>query len=297
VAEKMSFSKICLFVFVILGVCNFSSALKWDNLKVTFGLNLFSSNAFAPMPLNSKAAENQNWENLSSSCENHNNFYGFRYMYENDPGITLLYDINGIICGIQMNLLKNEVVSSKNKYKYDKVSMYQTTSIKGQEVYTLTAYFVNPKNICTTGRRKSDVKNNGIGTGLYLQNSNTVPPSLIKVPMKRGDAIKEGWSKNECFFGMGYHNFYKSEEFNQTDCLEIRPVFLLYNSDDELHGFGFASSGAATSPRFEHPGPSALKHIIGEDVVDCLLENSKTPGISTVHVYFINRPYWINCWF
>ena len=96
------------------------------------------------MPLTTQEAVDGGWEKLSTSCRNENDFNGFRYMLGEDPGITLLYDVNGIISGIQMNLVKSEVLSSKNKYKYDKVSMFQTTNIKGKDLFTLTAYFVNP---------------------------------------------------------------------------------------------------------------------------------------------------------
>lgn len=64
------------------------------------------SNAFSSMPLTSSDAKESNWENLSKTCTNDNNFYGFRYIFKNDPGITLLYDSNGIIAGIQMNVSK-----------------------------------------------------------------------------------------------------------------------------------------------------------------------------------------------
>jgi charged multivesicular body protein 7 len=290
-----------LFAIVALfAVISVSSGVQWDDLKVTFGVNPFSSNTFVHMPLTTTEADGGGWEKLSQTCTNDNNFYGFRYMLNNDPGVTLLYDVNGVIAGIQMNLLKSEVLSSKNKYKYDKVSMFQTTTINGKDVFTLTAYFVNPGTICTTGRNETDLKTKGTGDSLFLQNGAKLPldsTNLIRVPLKRSNAIRDGWTKNQCFYGMGYHNFYKSEEFQSTNCEEIRPVFLLYNSNDELHGFGFAGNGVASSPRFEHPGRSAIKAIIGNDAAECILDATQTPGISTVHVYFIKRPYFINCWF
>jgi len=291
--------RILVGVVAVLGVVSDSSALKWDDLKVTFGVNPFSSRTFVHMPLTTEEAVDGGWEKLSTNCTNDNKFNGFRYMLGEDPGITLLYDENGIIAGIQMNLIKSEVLSPKNTYKYDQVSMFQTTNIKGKDVFTLTAYFVNPSKICTTGRTESDLQSKGTGDSLYFQNG-ALPlnsSNLIRVPLNRTHAIRDGWTKNQCFFGMGYHNFYKSEEFQDTNCDEIRPAFLLYNSDDELHGFGFAGRGMASSPRFEHPGSSAIKSIIGSDAAECILNATQTPGISTVHVYFIKRPYLINCWF
>lgn len=60
--------------------------------------------------------------------------------------------------------------------------------------------------ICQSGRTKSDLTTQGTGTALYLQNGNTLPlnnTNVIKVPLKRNHAIRDGWSKNNCFYGMG----------------------------------------------------------------------------------------------
>jgi len=268
---------------------------KWTNLKVTFGLNPF--NNFNKMPRKTRTAVREGWSKITENndCTNGGKFMGYRYVMEDDVGLTLLYDKNGIISGLQMNLLKSEILTPNNHYRYEKVPLFQNDTVLGQEVYTLTAYFVKPDTICTTGRSTIQLLDEGTGTQLYLQNGPT-PHFLITVPRTRPEAIAEGWSKNNCFFGMGYHNFYKSEDFAKTDCLELRPVFLLFNKKGDMHGFGLAGEGYASSPRFEHPDKNALRAIIGEDVAQCMIDVAETVKISTMHVYFTDRPYLINCW-
>jgi charged multivesicular body protein 7 len=284
---------LAIFCAVIL-ISDTATAIKWVDLKVTFGLNVFRN--FNSMPRTSEEAVEEGFSNISppNDCTNDGKYFGFRYIQPNDPGMALMYDKNGIISGIQMNFLKSEAVTPTNLYNFDAVTMYQNTTINAQDYYTLTAYFVPPATICTTGRTKDQLFTEGTGTVLVLQNGLT-PSTLINVPLDRTQATAEGWTKNQCFIGMGYHNFYKSEEFAATNCREIRPVFLLFTKSDELLGFGFAGQGFASSPRFEHPGERAIKAIIGDDVAQCLLDVSTSPQLSTMHIYFTKRPYFFHC--
>lgn len=43
----------------------------------------------------------QNWSITNVNCENNNTFRGFQAVIPGDIGIALLYDINGVIAGIQ----------------------------------------------------------------------------------------------------------------------------------------------------------------------------------------------------
>ena len=56
--------------------------------------------------------------------------------------------------------------------------------------------------ICSEGRDSDALEKEGTGTGLWLQNGPT-PDSYMEVPMKRSKAIKKGWTKCNCFIGMG----------------------------------------------------------------------------------------------
>jgi len=63
---------------------------------------------------------------------------------------------------------------------------------------------------------------------------------------------------------MGVHNWYQQEQFQETHCDYIRPVFLLYNKQNVFLGFGFQHVGKTTSPsnRYEYPDDKAVKVII-----------------------------------
>jgi len=68
--------------------------------------------------------------------------------------------------------------------------------------YTVIKYVIpSIAIICTTGRTEESIQKEGIATGIYLQNG--TPDNLIEIPYYRKDAIVAGWTKNNCFLGMG----------------------------------------------------------------------------------------------
>ncbi len=96
----------------------------------------------------------------------------------------------------------------------------------------------------------------GTGSGIWVQSGSTPldPDSLVVFPPKRSIASSQGWTNCECFNGMGLHNFWKVEEWNNLNCTEILPVQILYTPDkEELLGFVFQVFGPTSSTRFERP--------------------------------------------
>lgn len=103
-------------------------------------------------------------------------------------------------------------------YSFDDQKMYNREMINGVDMYTLTAYFVNPgrlekrhvpinasflATICSVGRTLSRLENEGTGTGLFLQNgSNPVQDTLV-IPMWETEVAKSKWTRGSCFKTMG----------------------------------------------------------------------------------------------
>jgi len=268
---------------------------KWTNLKVHFSTNPLSKYYYQTQPRTVSSLKASDWTNISGNdCTNGGKYNGFRYVENSESGMALLFDSQGTIAGIQQILNKQEV-QTNSAFHYDKVPQYNPDTFNGQDVYVLTAYFVDPETICTSGRDASQLTSDGTGNLLQLQAGPT-PVDLLEMPRARSEAIAQGWSKNKCFVGMGYHNFYKVEDMASTNCLEIVPYFGLYDNNGDQIGFGFASYGTAQSNHFEHPPSLAVKAIVGADQVpQCLLDGADKPGLSTMHVFFTDRPYLYAC--
>jgi len=112
--------------------------------------------------------------------------------------------------------------------------------------------------ICTTGRDPSQIPVEGTGTGLWIHDGPS-PANAVEVPKTRAEAINTGWTQNNCFISMGSHNFYQVETYDPTNCTAMRPLFGLYNKEDDMLGFGFIIPGTVQNSRFENPPLAAVR--------------------------------------
>jgi hypothetical protein len=82
----------------------------------------------------------------------------------------------------------------------------------------------------------------------------------LKVAYKsRSEATANGWTVNNCIPGMGWHNFYAVDTYEDHNCNRIQPTCILYNERDEMFGFCLSYPGNATSPAYEHPSPAGIQ--------------------------------------
>ena len=75
---------------------------EWDNLKVTWGINPFSSDNFVGMPLTEADAKAQGWTKEKGCGEVNGN----RYMFMGDTAVMLIYNAHGNISGLATALPK-----------------------------------------------------------------------------------------------------------------------------------------------------------------------------------------------
>jgi len=75
-------------------------------ISVTYGWNPWSN--FNSMPRTVREAEMNGWKLIGGErgCSNGGKYKGYRYIKGEDISIALLYDVNGIIAGMQMNVRK-----------------------------------------------------------------------------------------------------------------------------------------------------------------------------------------------
>lgn len=255
---------------------------KWNDLKVTWNINPLSSNAFVSMPRNVNH-DAMGFVRLDSFCNGNQPkgpFAGIRYWKNNDPAVILLYDVNGIIAGIQTAVPKSSyphVPPPNNGHPL---------LDDGAGNWVLTAYFVDPKTICNGGRNPGDLNTQGTGTGLYLQNGTDPMSNLIHVPMDEQKlATETKWTLGHCFYTMGDHYWYNVRR--DMPCDQFFPVFLLYNSK-KLNAFGWAMNTMLSSPRYEHPTYDVLTKFINP-VPDCFKTDPNYQQLSTMHIYFTSE--------
>lgn len=67
----------------------------------------------------------------------------------------------------------------------------------------------------------------------------------------RKDSEANGWTCGNCIPGMGGHDFYGVEKYEENECKWFEPTFLSYNMEGQLIGFGFFFTGTTSSPTHE----------------------------------------------
>ncbi|CAF3664420.1 unnamed protein product [Rotaria socialis] len=262
---------------------------KWDSFKVTWGPNSFDPEYFVKQPRTIAEAKQNNYQQISDQCEG--NFLGQRFMKLNDYGAILIYDNQGTIAGVQMGIPVSMITDKF--YQYFTQKMFNRDTIAGVDLYILTAYFVDPRTICQSGRNPSHLNRDGTGTGLWLQNGSNPIRDSIEMPLYDNTVSNTKWAKGACLPTMGYHYWYD----NRLDksCDEFFPAFLLYNKN-KLAGFGWIVIGKFEfTKRTEFPPITALTSL-QEPFPICIKKRfEEAGGVTAMHHFFNNQTWNILC--
>ncbi|PAA61235.1 hypothetical protein BOX15_Mlig008351g1 [Macrostomum lignano] len=282
----MKFIGLCIAASLLVGC---AVAQDWDDLRVRFGMNPLSN--FVQMPRTVADATSQGFKQETNCDGAANKFLGRRFVHRSgDRSIMLLYDVNGIIAGIQTNVPKSTGFPTAAHKKFHDMWVEEPNA------HVLTAYFVDPSIVCTTGRSAAQLNNQGTGTGLYLQkgraNSNSGVNSL-RIPKNEADMPSTAWSKGKCFVFMGQHYWYNMRK--NMNCDDFMPYFLLYNGG-KLDGFGFAMTANYNGEYYEHPTVSVAGSFF-PFVPDCMHQPTHPQTFTTAHVYMYKRPWTKLCVF
>ncbi|KAL4231141.1 hypothetical protein ACF0H5_008724 [Mactra antiquata] len=271
--------KLCIFLAVPLVCYGFlfgRDQSDWNGLKVTWGVNPFSS--FISQPRTVSDAQRGHWQetNPGAACDANPKFLGHRYIKDNDMGVILIYDANGYIAGIQLGFPRN---FSPNTNNFPFAPLDGHPVITDGDNYFLTAYFVDPATVCA-GRTAGQFASEGTGTGLWIQNGTDPVRDSITIPQRMSDADASKWTKGACFISMGVHYWYQISK--GMNCDNFYPVFLLYNGG-VLNGFGWAIGMdlKSYSSHIEHPPQSSYGNFMLE-TPDCL---NAMGTLTTLHIY------------
>ncbi|KAK3765271.1 hypothetical protein RRG08_051892, partial [Elysia crispata] len=255
---------------------------RWDDLRVTWGPNF--DDYFFQQPRTVDDAKDQGFELVgSSTCDGSGVYNGFAYAKNSSFYITLLYDINEYIAGIQLGIPKQVATdlgqpTEKLKPPFNLV----------HDRYVISAYFVDPSKICTKGRSSLAFHFQGTGTNLWLQNG-TTPTEVVRIPKYQSGLDGTYWVEGQCFVTMGKHYWY--DVYSDSACESVFPVLLLYNGG-QLNAFGWALLTDMLDANFERARTSAIGGFM-KVVPKCV--SNFTTRVSTMHIYLTSTPYLNEC--
>lgn len=207
------------------------------------------------------------------------------YSYPSDPRFFILFASNGNIAGLRTGYIKSDVAKralSHNltfPYNFDKQPYYTSGNYWNTDVWYTTVLFVNPESL-RSGKGPTDAD-----VDLYLP----LEGKFTLIPKDQCKAEALGFTKQNCFIGMGMHYFYKLQ--NTSRCEDLAGVFLLYESG-QLIGLGITPFGSFTSNErtwFEDPPASVIKHIAPNGPA-CMTDWLNNYGATSIHIFFKTFP-------
>ena len=253
-------------------------------------------------PLSTTAAGSSGWVKDTNKTCSSGSALGIRYRspsnsIEAESGIHILYGENGEVAGIQsvVNVKPSEFLTSpKGPY-------VEEVGVNGHKIWTITAYFREPKTICDPSTHRTGRSADGLWftPNGHLSSAFSVPRSIaanqnqVNVPEGAGRPFIKG----KCMSSMGVH--YVRTKWNDK-VGEIDPYFLLYHpTTHQLVSFGFLSLfGVTTSPLpgkyWEHIPVAAapLFMNLNQIPLDLVLGNidGRKFQQNAIHFYFVSDP-------
>jgi len=276
-----------------------STGIQWPELrgKYTNPLDVFHLYGFFEEPKTEQEAQAAEW---TTPQETSGNDLTTTYCRNSDPSVCLVYDKKGNVAGYELSIPR--AVDELDLGINYTTKGFKPTARYGQNYYTTLVLLESLDDINNGGRQPDG----NVASGLWLP----VKDDYLEIPLKDSDIPSKApvFTKQLCFPGMGLHYFYDVRPDTTKD--EYQPWFILYDNDGNLHGFGMVVFGAKTkkqsfwskvgsffkaSRNWWENVPSSIVDQIAPTRPDWFLEYIDKFGTFAHHVYFIEKPWNIDC--
>ncbi|RUS81647.1 hypothetical protein EGW08_010610 [Elysia chlorotica] len=219
--------------YVAVGV---AASASWEHLSLRYG------KWYRP-PRTPREARAMGYRRVNEICKM-DTYHGFLYVQRHNDKSRLLFDHNDRLAGIQTaipgNMLGfnslNESLQMPSKEIIPPILLSQEQYSSGIQMYTVTAYFQHPSLICSPYTQHAHA-----GKGLYIQMGYQVERQFEKIPLD-ADRLSDDWKTGTCLHSMGRHYFKHLSK--DMKCESLYPVYLMYNADGQLGGFGWLFQGS-----------------------------------------------------
>ncbi|XP_034237792.1 uncharacterized protein LOC117643173 [Thrips palmi] len=262
---------------------------------VTYSIvpDLTHSFSFYNMPRTIKEAENDHFTQVSANDVDSTTLW----CRKNDFRVCVYFDKQGSVAGIQLSARVSEIDNGKNApLDILAIPEWRRQTLLGEDVYSTVAYFLSREELVAGGRTLS-ADTHTAPNGLYLLQTDKegVETGLLHVATSESAAEASGFNEQACFFGMGKHYFQNLKKDGTCDA--HRPYFLLFGpKTKQLQGFGFVQYGKVSQGRgwFETP-PALVAKKIAPNSPECMTKWINSYGLFTMHVFFVDKPYYTRC--
>ncbi|XP_045502834.1 uncharacterized protein LOC123699840 [Colias croceus] len=206
---------------------------------------------------------------------------------------------SGQIAGLQIALAKDEFSDAVFDWETQGYTEWNPTPVAGEtrkSFWTTQVFFVSE----TSSKLNEDIAPSSnidvLGEdAIWVSGFNK---EMVEIPADAKKFENSIFTKQSCIQWMGLHYYYNMTK--ETECTSdgIFPWFPLVNSG-KLEGVGFLTVGKlqlidGRRDWFERPDESVVRMIVPEGP-ECLYNLAGTVGVVTMHIYFTDEPYLIEC--
>ncbi|CAH0587083.1 unnamed protein product [Chrysodeixis includens] len=287
---------ICLAMAPALGLLEPNLKVRYD-----FSINAFGETAFIEMPLSDRDAKLQGFVEKSRPVSP-SGLECLKLMCPaDDYTVCVLYDDTGYVAGLQIAVQPDAFTNVEYDWETQGYTSW-ITQINGTtiEYYTTQQYFVSKEFLKESPTSRIESRNSSIllqDGALWVTafDGDLYEISTTATDITGPDSI---FTKQTCIQWMGTHYYYNMSAETECKADTIFPWFpLVY--DNQFIGIGyniFATHVPGKGPvhLFEYSGDTAVKYTVPHGP-ECLYDLSVRVGQITMHTYFINKPYDVNC--
>ncbi|KAJ8713859.1 hypothetical protein PYW08_007479 [Mythimna loreyi] len=267
--------------------------------KVRYDVNPLSGllgTAFMDLPQSKDSAAKMGWKQTPKP-DLHTEFASLELWCPQCNNVCVLFDDTGYVAGLLIAFNMNQYSDALYNWTIQGFKNWITKDKSGNSAeYKYTAiYFSSPEYLKTSAEARIASRNPETllqDKYIYVSGINgKLHPISTDVTQIDNTALSN-FTLQACMPSMGDHYYYQmTKELECND--ELFPFFPLTFAG-RLVGMGFVSFGKYETEKgctnyFEKPSSTAVKIIVPRGP-DCLYELANSPGVITMHTYFIKKP-------
>ncbi|KAJ8724089.1 hypothetical protein PYW07_008069 [Mythimna separata] len=278
----------------------------WEGgLNVRFELTVFGigTTAFINLPLSVAATGGKGWKQRTRDNLPEGYSKLSIFCHPTDYTVCVFFDDTGYIAGLQVAINEADISDSLYDWSVQGFSRW-TVDADGKilNLWTTQQYFITPETLATDPAIRVSQRN----PNLMLQDHSIVVSGfngeLYRISTNVSDITgpNSDFTEQACIPWMGEHYYYKMKSSLECKADTLFPWFPLVYSH-QLIGLGMVTFGKhtvrpGTIEWFEKPGRTAVQVIVPRGP-QCLYDLADSPGLITMHTYYIKHPYEVTCVF
>ncbi|CAH2045903.1 unnamed protein product, partial [Iphiclides podalirius] len=271
---------------------------QWESgLRVKFSVGLRpGTDFFFPIPRTLEAAESEGWSAVARPT---GPLPSLTMYCPDDRVVCALFDDDGNVAGLQISMSKDDISGSALDWITQGFTEWTATTAAGEtkEFWSIQQYFVSDAtlNMSKEDRIRAFERSLMREGAVWVSGFNG---ELMKISNKADDIADSVFTRQACIPWMGRHYYYNMTSETTCTADTLLPWFPIVHSDELIamglimHGQNSAKDGGRDW--YERPSKIAVQAIV-PDGPECLYNMASTPGIVTMHIYYVEKPWFIGC--